>query len=238
MLHRPGIEPGPPAWQASILPLNQRCFSNSSPRIAWQNSAAHCCFKGQGLKLGPWVEMWRDRRTSKIFQVEEQNNLKKKSSPAGNRTPVSRVTGGDTYHYTTEDLMRKELIFSDLLFLPIIIYGKKKLKRSESKPTLTFYQIRVFEGVTRPIGKKNLLRAGFEPATYGFLHCSTYYSPPLYQLSYRRMTEMKPARNTFYKSLVTRELMPHVLPILTQRFRGVVLIWTSTIFAKRYFNQR
>ena len=27
----------------------------------------------------------------------------KKSSPAGNRTPVSRVTGGDTYHYTTED---------------------------------------------------------------------------------------------------------------------------------------
>ena len=27
----------------------------------------------------------------------------KKFSPAGNRTPVSRVTGGDTYHYTTED---------------------------------------------------------------------------------------------------------------------------------------
>ena len=25
-MHRPGIEPGPPAWQASILPLNQRCY--------------------------------------------------------------------------------------------------------------------------------------------------------------------------------------------------------------------
>ena len=25
-VHRPGIEPGPPAWQASILPLNQRCY--------------------------------------------------------------------------------------------------------------------------------------------------------------------------------------------------------------------
>ena len=25
-MHRPGIEPGPPAWQASILPLNQRCI--------------------------------------------------------------------------------------------------------------------------------------------------------------------------------------------------------------------
>ena len=30
---------------------------------------------------------------------------KKFASPAGNRTPVSRVTGGDTYHYTTEDTM-------------------------------------------------------------------------------------------------------------------------------------
>ena len=29
LLHRPGIEPGPPAWQASILPLNQRCFLTS-----------------------------------------------------------------------------------------------------------------------------------------------------------------------------------------------------------------
>ena len=26
-----------------------------------------------------------------------------KHSPAGNRTLVSRVTGGDTHHYTTED---------------------------------------------------------------------------------------------------------------------------------------
>ena len=29
---------------------------------------------------------------------------KKVLSPAGNRTRVVRVTGGDTYHYTTEDL--------------------------------------------------------------------------------------------------------------------------------------
>ena len=28
-LHRPGIEPGPPAWQASILPLNQRCNTST-----------------------------------------------------------------------------------------------------------------------------------------------------------------------------------------------------------------
>ena len=29
--------------------------------------------------------------------------MEKISSPAGNRTPLSRVTGEDTYHYTTED---------------------------------------------------------------------------------------------------------------------------------------
>ena len=40
---------------------------------------------------------------------EKQHNNKiekekeKKFSPAGNRTPVSRVTGGDTHHYTTEE---------------------------------------------------------------------------------------------------------------------------------------
>ena len=28
----------------------------------------------------------------------------KLTSPAGNRTPVSRVTGGDTNHYTTEEI--------------------------------------------------------------------------------------------------------------------------------------
>nr|GBL91479.1 hypothetical protein AVEN_254824-1 [Araneus ventricosus] len=30
MVHRPGIEPGPPAWQASILPLNHRCHRTTT----------------------------------------------------------------------------------------------------------------------------------------------------------------------------------------------------------------
>ena len=38
---------------------------------------------------------------------------------------------------------------------------------------------------------KKLLRAGFEPATYGFLTWNNY-SPPLYQLSYRRLTDDTP----------------------------------------------
>ena len=30
IVHWPGIEPGPPAWQARILPLNHQCKHNST----------------------------------------------------------------------------------------------------------------------------------------------------------------------------------------------------------------
>jgi hypothetical protein len=33
-----------------------------------------------------------------------KNEKKNETSPTGNRTPASRVTGGDTDHYTIEDL--------------------------------------------------------------------------------------------------------------------------------------
>ena len=36
----------------------------------------------------------------KLLDLRQKKNM---PSPAGNRTPVSRVTGGDTHHYTTED---------------------------------------------------------------------------------------------------------------------------------------
>ena len=59
-------------------------------------------FKGQGH--------WLTGSPSSTYEYSQEwqlklseNEIKKKSSPAGNRTPVSRVTGGDTYHYTTED---------------------------------------------------------------------------------------------------------------------------------------
>ena len=35
-MHRPGIEPGSPAWQASILPLDHRCFCSPCQPL--------CCF--------------------------------------------------------------------------------------------------------------------------------------------------------------------------------------------------
>ena len=46
---------------------------------------------------------------------------------------------------------------------------------------------RVKEKKKKEKEKKKVLRAGFEPATYGFLCISNHYSPPLYQLSYRRL---------------------------------------------------
>ena len=50
--------------------------------------------------------------------VAEHNPRKKNfSSSTGNRTPVSRMTGGDTNHYTTEDLNK---FLSDFLLLSIL----------------------------------------------------------------------------------------------------------------------
>ena len=37
------------------------------------------------------------------YNRKNWNLFKKENSAAGNRTPVSRVTGGDTNHYTTAD---------------------------------------------------------------------------------------------------------------------------------------
>ena len=42
-----------------------------------------------------------NRKQEKGKKKNKKKNIQ--SSPAGNRTPVSRVTGGDTHHYTTED---------------------------------------------------------------------------------------------------------------------------------------
>src|SRR4029434_2714430 len=45
-----------------------------------------------------WLSSWP-------FFDSTQGRRKIKVSPSGNRTPVSRVTGGDTIHYTNEELV-------------------------------------------------------------------------------------------------------------------------------------
>ena len=37
-MHWPGIEPGPPAWQARILPLNHQCLDEFSPLYLCSNN--------------------------------------------------------------------------------------------------------------------------------------------------------------------------------------------------------
>ncbi len=44
------------------------------------------------LSLSLWLAIYKEKKKKKEY------------SAAGNRTPVSRVTGGDTNHYTTADI--------------------------------------------------------------------------------------------------------------------------------------
>ena len=40
----------------------------------------------------------------KSLKEKKLEQKRKQNSQSGNRTPVSRVTGGDTYHYTNEKM--------------------------------------------------------------------------------------------------------------------------------------
>ena len=52
----------------------------------------------------------------------------KNTSPAGNRTPVFRVTGGDTHHYTTEEV-DLNVTQKDLIRAPWQLLSEKKRKK-------------------------------------------------------------------------------------------------------------
>ena len=75
-----------------------------------------------------------------VSQKQEKGKKKDKkksvkSSPAGNRTPVSRVTGGDTHHYTTEDETSggvKRLLFKGKI--------KSRTSRWQRKPRVLIYK--------------------------------------------------------------------------------------------------
>ena len=72
-------------------------------------------------------------------------------SPSGNRTLVSRVTGGDTDHYTNEDLLKIAEILTDRLIaidnficwvltkrLPSLIIGETKNDLGQEKQGAKF----------------------------------------------------------------------------------------------------
>ena len=58
--------------------------------------------------IAPFKSNVQGKKKKSISSIH-LNPKTKRISPAGNRTPVSRVTGGDTHHYTTEELNTLEL---------------------------------------------------------------------------------------------------------------------------------
>ena len=86
--------------------------------------------------------MWNRLWVYKIFMILKYCNRRralliqevKLNSPAGNRSLVSRVTGGDTHHYTTEDCVSwtgcefiNSLWFWSIVIdgIPLLIQGNK-----------------------------------------------------------------------------------------------------------------
>ena len=67
-------------------------------------------------------------------------------------------------------------------------------------------KIVVLATVETQIWRKKILRAGFEPATYGCL-TMYYYSPPLYQLSYRRKHNSIVAGKGYHLSLCCQSVL-------------------------------
>ena len=54
------------------------------------------------------MQVITNENNNKIYGtiIYTSNVIAKLLSPSGNRTPVSRVTGGDTHHYTNEEYMK------------------------------------------------------------------------------------------------------------------------------------
>ena len=149
---RRGIEPRSPAWQAEILTtiLPRTCWDSESCTVSWLCDLEEDFVKIQSLwsknnsflsPAGNWTSVSRvtggdtNHYTtedplrfwivhSELIGELGQDFLKIQKigckndsvlSPAGNWTPVSRVTGGDTNHYTTEDLLRFGIVHSELI---------------------------------------------------------------------------------------------------------------------------
>ena len=78
LLHRPGIEPGPPAWQASILPLNQRCSDVTQGIIVqsvWASLNVRCLINVSATAWMP--QMWKMKRQSTQFGCHKCGKWKK-----------------------------------------------------------------------------------------------------------------------------------------------------------------
>ena len=77
-LHRPGIEPGPPAWQASILPLNQRC--------GYAYGGQNCLIEPHGERI--WMERSKlKQKGQKLFAVGRIRTYAPRGNLISSQTP-------------------------------------------------------------------------------------------------------------------------------------------------------
>ena len=122
---------------------------------------------------------------------EGKKAKKKCASPTGNRTPVSCVTGRDTYHYTIEDWLVTAATKLRVLTLHQA-GGREKKERSEQQGKsegqgYPKYRASSNQGLHQ-VGPKKKKVTSLEPDLNQRPMDVCYvanYSPPLYQLSYR-----------------------------------------------------
>ena len=70
--------------------------------------------------------------------------IQKQFSPIGNRTRVSRVTGGDTYHYTTEDTC-----VADKISLPLFVILFLASPKTTKSKSIALQQLKTYPQQTR-----------------------------------------------------------------------------------------
>ena len=91
-----------PADAAFLLERESQAFKQSGIHL-WM--AVNKGGKDNVFSMGAGRGRGGGEQTNRVISLHlsRKGGLKKNFSPAGNRTPVFRVTGGDTHHYTTED---------------------------------------------------------------------------------------------------------------------------------------
>ena len=94
-----------PADAAFLLERESQAFKQSGIHL-WM--AVNKGGKDNVFSMGAGRGRGGGEQTNRVISLHlsRKGGLKKNFSPAGNRTPVFRVTGGDTHHYTTEEHVR------------------------------------------------------------------------------------------------------------------------------------
>ena len=120
-MHRPGIEPGPPAWQASILPLNQRCRHISVGKTL---NMDHTVFWMQRTLLSAVVAEWLRRLTRNEFPF---------GSVGSNPTNCENILIFSSYCDPAWNVYIRSqsnwwYISSETIFGKITIYGQMEIK--------------------------------------------------------------------------------------------------------------